>query len=143
MRQSCPAILLPLLLAGCFSPASSVRDYAPRPVRQVATWEIVRGGGDAVGWLRLLEIEDPCGRIPFYQVQNRDQQWLGFVDRQGRVYRRVPFAETEAFLGVHPMPKALSLLCEVEAPLTLVPQTQGGPAPAAADVGLVAATLPL
>ena len=112
-------LLLALLTAACVAPVPEF-DHAPRRVDELARWD-VWSHGERVGEMLLLEIQDPRGEVSFYHVRNRNGQWLGFVDRQGRVYQRVPFSTTELFRGVHPMPQALALLCQVEGPVAVLP----------------------
>jgi hypothetical protein len=108
-------IFCALWAASCTAVAES--DWAPRPVREVEHWSVL-AGDELVGRVVLLEIGESAP-ARFYQVQNQQGQWLGWVDAQGRVWQRVPFEMKEQFLGVHPMAKGLALLYAEERPLQL------------------------
>lgn len=112
------------LLGGCAA-GPQPEWSGPRPVTEVDRWD-VRAGGRYLGQMLLLQIEAPVPdeAVPFYQFQNAQGQWLGYVDVTGRVYQRVPFSMTEIFRGIHPMEKAIALLYEEPGPLTLA--TAGG-----------------
>ena len=110
-------LLLLAVLAACAAPPE-LPDYAPRPVRTLATFE-VRQDGRYLGSLKELEIVDPRGPVRFFRVENADRQYVGFADAAGRFYKQVPFHEREQFLGIYPMESGLALLSEVEAPLTV------------------------
>jgi len=122
---------LPILLLCCCSSPPEPSPYGPRPVRELARFEVLAENG-VVGEARLLEIEDGSRGGRFYLVKNDQGQWLGYIDLDGRVYQRVPFSMTEVFRGAHPMEKALSLLYEQDSPLRLVPLVEGAPAEATA-----------
>ena len=111
--------LLPVLaswlavsVAACSTPPRPEEGLA-RTVREKQRWD-VQHAGQPLGSLVLLELDDAAGTQRFYRVENRSQQWLGFVSDAGGVYRRVPFAEREEFLGVYPMAEGLALLYDVE-----------------------------
>ena len=98
-----------LAAAGCVN-APSFDPAQPRRVDALHSWDVVDDQA-VVGHLTLLRMDGPEERPSFYRVTNAHGQWLGFIDRQGRVYQRVPFAETELFRGMHPLPQALRILC--------------------------------
>jgi hypothetical protein len=112
------------LLAACAAPAP-LPDHAPRPVHELAVWELTEEG-QPVGRLLLLEIEDPAGPQRWYRVENRGRQWVGWVSPAGRFWRRVPFAEQEQFVGVYPMAEGLRLLLELERPVAIHAVPSGG-----------------
>lgn len=116
--RSIPCLAL-VLVAGCAG-APPPDDLAPRPIHELGQWE-VRAAGRPLGEIVEMEIEDPRAGPPFFQVRNAKGQWLGYIDADGRVFRRVPFSMEDQFAGIHPMEKALELLYEVPGPLELVP----------------------
>ena len=114
---------LACLLSAC-AVTRPTSEVAPRPVIEVDQWRVL-AGDRFVGRVVLLEIQDPRSAVRFYQVRNPQGQWLGYVDSDGRVFQRVPFAMDEKFRGIHPMEKGLALLYEESAPLKLVPAQSG------------------
>ncbi len=112
------SVALVLPQAACESPwhGEEMR-FAARPVQEVSNWRV--GSGDRLaGWLRLLEMKGPDGDASFFRVDNAQGQWLGFIDRQGRVYQRMPFSMEEVFRGIYTMKEALSLLFEEPGPFS-------------------------
>src|SRR5678809_80986 len=86
------------LLTACASPPQP-QPYAPRPVVELARWE-VWDGDRLVAHVRQLEIRDPAGPLAFYRVEDLQGRWLGHATSTGRFSRRVPFQEQEEDLGV-------------------------------------------
>ena len=106
----------------------------PRPVAEVDRWLVV-ADGESVGSIVLIEIEDPAGTVRFYRAESAAGQWLGFVDMSGRFFKRVPFRETEEYIGMYPMEKGLGLLFELDGPVSLrVPGGAGGAREASTEV---------
>ncbi len=105
-----------LILAACTEytvPLPDDAEYFPRPVLEVARWQ-VRQEGEDLGFLVLLEIRDPAGPIRFYRVENAGRQWVGQVGLDGRFSRRVPFQDEEEDLGIYGMRRGLAVLYQVE-----------------------------
>ncbi len=92
----------------------------PRPVHTLETW-VAESNGERLGVVSLMEIVDPAGKVRFYRAQNGSGQWLGYVDKWGRVFRSEPFVEHEVFVGTYPMEEGLALLYEQDRPVQLVP----------------------
>lgn len=117
-----PRVLLkvaPLaFLFGCGAPEAPRTDEAPRPVRSLATYPVL-GNGQRLGTLHELVIDDPRGAIKMWRIENRDRQYVGYADSQGRFFQRVPFADRERFLGIYPMESGLALLYETDAKITI------------------------
>lgn len=118
-------------LVACAAPPAPSPAFGPRPVREVEQWN-VRAHGRPIGKLVLLQVEDVGRGFSFYQVRNEHGQWLGAIDRQGRVWQRVPFATTEVFRGAWPLARGVALLCEAAGEVEIVPED--GAAPAALDL---------
>jgi hypothetical protein len=113
LRATMRALWAPLLLVACQTPPPAETPLAPRPVQELASWEL-RHREQPVGRLILLEIQDPQAPERWYRVENEARQWVGWVSPTGRFWRRVPFAEREQFLGVYPMAEGLARLLELE-----------------------------
>ncbi len=109
-----------LLLVGCGSAPPPPQPYAPRPVVEVARWQIWIAG-ELKGHVVQLEIRDPSGPLPYYRVQDAQGRWLGHATMQGRFSRRVPFEDGEQDLGVWPMARGVAKLFEADAPAELRP----------------------
>lgn len=109
-----------LCLLGCAGPRGAPPPYAPRPVVELARWQI--WDGDALlGRLRQLRIEDPRGDLDFYRIEDRQGRWLGHATASGRFSRRVPFQEQEQDLGVWSLPRGIARLFDAAAPVELRP----------------------
>ena len=121
--------------AACATPEPGLDPFAPRQVSELGQWDL-HAGGRLVGRAELMRIRDPNTPEAFYRVSNPRGQWLGFVDRQGRVYQRVPFAQAEIFRGVHPLPVALGLLCGESGPVVV---RSANASAASSEVGLLPA----
>ena len=92
------ALLAASLLAACGSTEPPQQPaYAPRPVVELARWQVVRGD-TPIGVVRHLEIRDPQGPLPFYRVEDLDGRWLGHASEGLRFTRRVPFQPCVASL---------------------------------------------
>lgn len=105
---------LPLALAAaCSAPPPPQPAYAPRPVVELGRWAVSQSGHQ-LGWLALLEIQDPAGPLRFYRIETLHGQWLGHATLQGRFSRRVLFRDEEEDLGLHPMARGLELLLEAD-----------------------------
>lgn len=123
----CTLLLASYVLSGCNSnPPSAPLPSAARPVVQLGLWQVWEGS-TAIGFVRHLEIRDPTGPLPFYQIEDLHGRLVGHATAQGRFSRRVPFEENEEDLGVWPMARGVQKLFERSGPLVLKP------APAEAD----------
>ena len=107
-------------LAGCASTPPSPPPNSPRPVVELARWQVAQGQ-DVIGYVVQLEIRDPSGPLPFYRVQDLHGRWLGYATMNGRFSRRVPFQDREEDLGVWPMARGVAKLFDADVPLTLRP----------------------
>ena len=116
-------LLLPLVVPACVGSAPTSSPIGPWPVLELERWN-VHAGERLVGRMLLLEVQDQRSPVQLYQVQNAAGQWLGYVDREGRVYQRVPFDMTERFRGSHSMEKGLALLYEENGPLRVAPEVR-------------------
>ena len=106
-----------LVLLACAGPAPD-RENAARPVNELARSDVWRGA-QHLGQLIEVEIDDPRGLLRFWRALNMDRQYLGYIDTQGRCFKRVPFRSDEEPLGIHTMESGLALLYEVDAPLAI------------------------
>lgn len=114
------AIAAVLSFAACASEPPPPPPYAPRPVVEVARWQ-VWSRGEQVGSLVQFEIRDPKGPVPFYRILDLQGRWLGHATLQGRFSRRVPFQDGEQDLGVWPLARGVAELFEASAPVDLKP----------------------
>ncbi len=94
---------------------------------QLGLWQVWEGS-TAIGFVRHLEIRDPTGPMPFYQIEDPQGRVVGHASQQGRFSRRVPFQDQEEDVGVWPMARGVEKLFERAGPLVLKP------APVEADV---------
>jgi hypothetical protein len=126
------ALLCLLSLSACHSaPPPADNLWVAKPVVELHRWS-VQEQGQQVGWLVLLEIEDPKAPTRYYRVENANRQWLGHATLQGRFSRRVPFRDDEEDMGMWAMPQGLARLFNTDKPLAL--ETVAEPAvPAAAS----------
>ena len=108
------------LLAACSSPPPPPAPHAPRPVVEIAKWE-VHSDGRLVGYVRRFEIRDPSGPLPFYRIYDTDGHWVGHADAIGRFSKRVPFQDDEQDLGVWSMARGVAELLDAGAPVRLQP----------------------
>lgn len=111
------------VVAGCRSAAPEPDPAAPRPVHELGRYT-VRKDGRRLGTLVYREIDDPRGAVRFYLVENDAGQWLGYADPEGRFFRYEPFRADEHFLGVYTMDSGLSLLYDVQPPLSILPEAR-------------------
>lgn len=118
------------LLVACAEPEPRQHDpLAPRTVRDVESWSLMRAG-ERLGRMRLVEIADPAGPIRRFYVDNPSGKMLGFVDGEGRVFRYELFATEESFDGMYPMREAVARLLDVEGEVAII-GADGQPAEAA------------
>ena len=115
-----PLLLAALLLAGCVTTPVAPTPYGPRPVVELARWQ-VESQGAVIGEVIEFEIRDPDQPVRFYRVKDRAGRWLGHVTENGRFSRRVPFRDDEEDLGVYAMARGVALLFEAEASVQLKP----------------------
>lgn len=110
-----------LVLAGCAAePKPTPQPFAPRPVVEVARWQVL-DGTEPVGYLLHLEIRDPQGAVPYYRIEDLDGRWIGHATEQGRFSRRVPFQDGEEDLGVWSLATGAGKLLEAKAKVELKP----------------------
>ena len=108
------------LLPACGTAPAPLAPHLARPVVELARWQVV-SGGDVVGYVVHLEIQDPQGPLPYYRIQDLHGRWIGHASANGRFSRRVPFQDSEEDLGVWPMASGVGKLFEAAAPVTLTP----------------------
>jgi hypothetical protein len=121
--KATPSFLLPVVmaaLAGCQSSPPAPPPHAPRPVVELARWQVWEGDR-VVGYVRHLEIRDPSGPLPYYRIEDPNGRWLGHASATGRFTRRVPFEEEEQDIGVWSMPRGVGELVEAKSPVRLQP----------------------
>lgn len=104
-------MVLAAVAGGCTEthPVASPVDYVPRRVVEVERFA-VHDGGELLGTLVHLEIQDPQGPLRFWRVENRSGAWLGHASEALRWSRRVPFRDDEEDLGVWPMARGVAQL---------------------------------
>lgn len=107
-----------LLASGCESPPPPTSGYTARQIAEVQRWEIL-DAGERVGWLMLMQIDDPAGPLRFYRVENQRGQWLGFATLEGRFSRRVPFRDDDEDLGLYGMHQGIARLMDLRAQPTI------------------------
>lgn len=107
-------------LGGCASEPKAPEPYMARPVVELARWQAF-DGSEPVAVLLHLEIQDPSGPVPFYQVQDLQGRWLGHATEQGRFSRRVPFEDVEEDLGVWSLATGVGKLVDAKGKLELRP----------------------
>jgi len=108
-----------VILAGCRGSPPPFEPLAPRPVRELRCLE-VRAGGERAGWLRFLAVQGPAGGRPFWRVENRFGQWVGWIDRNGRVFRNRPHRERPEQVGSGSLAEGARILLGLEARPDLV-----------------------
>jgi hypothetical protein len=115
------AVLLASLLAACGSaePAEPP-PYAPRPVIELARWQVLCSD-TPIGVVRHLEIRDPTGPLAYYRIEDLDGRWLGHATDAFRFSRRVPFQEQEQDLGVWSLPRGTAELLDAKGSVELKP----------------------
>lgn len=106
------------LLAACAGGSAAPPDYAPRLVVELARWQ-VWNGGEQVGVVRELEIQDPAAPVRFYSVEDRQRRVLGEATANGRFTRRVPFHEAGEDLGVWSLARGVTELFEASVTVEL------------------------
>ncbi|MBM4061619.1 MAG: hypothetical protein FJ265_11075 [Planctomycetes bacterium] len=115
-----PALPALLLLAACAGPPPAPPPLAPREVVELQRWDVF-DGAERVGAVLRLEIRDPSGPIPFYQVRDREGRLLGSADAQLRFSRRVPFRDDEEPIGVYALADGVTQLVGAKARVQLRP----------------------
>jgi len=121
MRIPTATFLLSMLwLPACTSPPEPQPPHAPRPVVELARWQVF-DGAQLLGVLIHLEIRDPEGPVPYYRIEDASGRWLGHATEQGRFSRRVPFQDTEQDLGVWSLARGVAKLFEAKADVQLKP----------------------
>lgn len=116
----------PVLLAACVAvlsacksdPPAPMPPLAPRPVAELARWE-VWSDGQLVGQVRKLEVRDPQQPVAFYRIEDLHGRWLGHASNEKRFSRRVPFRDDEEDLGVWAMERGVAELFDAKAPVEL------------------------
>ena len=109
-----------LVLVGCESHPEPQPAYSPRPVVELARWQVF-DGAELVGLLIHLEIRDPEGPLPYYRIEDASGRWIGHATEQGRFSRRVPFQDSEQDLGVWSLARGVAKLLEAKADVQLNP----------------------
>lgn len=112
--------LLPWLACACSAPPPPPPELQARDVTEVQRYEL-RRDGQRVGWLSLLQIDDPQAPLRFYRVENLRGQWLGHATLEHRFSRRVPFRDDEEDLGLYPMAQGVARLLDLDRPPEIVP----------------------
>ena len=120
MPRALLAVVAALWLGACRTAPPETSPEAPRPVTNLDSRDVY-ADGRLIGRLHHLAIEDPRERIVFWRAETPDRQYLGFADTQGRFFQRVPFADSERFLGIYPMERGLQLLYETDAKIRIGP----------------------
>jgi hypothetical protein len=113
-----PVSVLALALGGCSSAPPPSLPHAPRPVVELARWQVF-DGERLVGMLKQLEIRDPSGPLGFYRVEDTQGRWLGHATPEGRFSRRVPFQDREEDLGVWSLSRGVTEIFEANATVRL------------------------
>ena len=117
----CTLLAASYVCLGCHSnPPPPPLPSGARPVVQLGLWQVWEGS-TAIGFVRHLEIRDPTGPLPFYQIEDPQGRVVGHASVQGRFSRRVPFQDNEEDLGVWPMARGVQELFERTGPLELKP----------------------
>lgn len=120
-KLAAAALLSLATLSGCGSTEPQQQPaYAPRPVVELARWQVMRGD-TPIGVVRQLEIRDPSGPLPFYRVEDLDGRWLGHATDGLRFSRRVPFQDQEQDLGVWSLPRGVAELLDAKGSVELKP----------------------
>ena len=109
-----------VVLAACASQPQTQPPSAARPVAELGRWQVFEGA-NLLGYLIHLEIRDPTGPLPFYQIEDAQGRLLGHATEQGRFSRRVPFQEAEQDLGVWSLARGTAKLFEAKANVELRP----------------------
>lgn len=120
MRSTLAVAVLAAALAGCQETPPQQPDYAPRRVVELARWQVWIGG-EAVGTVRQLEIQDPREPVRYYTIEDRHRRVLGEATANGRFARRVPFQENGEDLGVWSLARGVGELFEAGASVDLRP----------------------
>jgi hypothetical protein len=112
---------LAFLASACVSSSRTYEkppDYVPRQVVEVERYDVLHGG-NVLGAVLLLEIEDPSGPLRFWRIENRNGAWVGHATSIGRFSRRVPFRDDEQDLGIWPMRQGVAQLFQVDGSVEL------------------------
>lgn len=118
MRSTLAFAVLAAVLAGCQETPPQQPDYAPRRVVELARWQVWIGG-EAVGTVRHLEIQDPREPVRYYTIEDRHRRVLGEATANGRFARRVPFQENGEDLGVWSLARGVGELFDAGAAVDL------------------------
>lgn len=120
MRSTIAIAVLVAMFAACQETPPPQPDYAPRRVVELARWQVWIGG-EAVGTVRHLEIQDPREPVRYYTIEDRHRRVLGEATANGRFARRVPFQENGEDLGVWSLARGVGELFEAGASVDLRP----------------------
>jgi len=115
-----PFLLATLVLAACETQPPPQPAAAARPVAELGRWQVYDGSA-LLGHLIHLEIRDPSGPLPFYQIEDAQGRLVGHATEQGRFSRRVPFQDDEQDLGVWSLARGTAKLFECNADVELRP----------------------
>jgi hypothetical protein len=120
MTKPIAIAVLVALFAACQEAPPPQPEYAPRPVVELARWQVWLAG-EAVGTVRHLEIQDPREPVRYYTIEDRQRRVLGEATANGRFSRRVPFQENGEDLGVWSLARGVGELFEAGAAADLRP----------------------
>ena len=120
MTKPIAIAVLVALFAACQEAPPPQPDYAPRRVVELARWQVWIGG-EAVGTVRHLEIQDPQQPVRYYTIEDRQRRVVGEATANGRFARRVPFQENGEDLGVWSLARGVGELFEAGAAADLRP----------------------
>jgi hypothetical protein len=141
MRHPCPAawtlaagttVLLGILTAGCIRttthhPVGALGAGPLRAVPAVAAWDVIDHGRRVGSVLRFEGTGVESAPIEvLHVVRNENGQDLGFVDAQGRAWRRRPHADEE-LLGSGPLDDGVRRVLGASASVELVPRSLDAP----------------
>ena len=119
-RRTLAAALAAAALAACSSEAPQPPPYAPRPVVELARWQVMRGD-TPIGVVKQLQIGDPQGPLVYYRIEDLGGRWLGHATDNLRFSRRVPFQDEEQDLGVWSLPRGVAQLLDANGTVELQP----------------------
>jgi len=120
MTKPIAIAVLVALFAACQETPPQQPDYAPRRVVELARWQVWIGG-EAVGTVRHLEIQDPREAVRYYTIEDGQRRVLGEATANGRFARRVPFQENGEDLGVWSLARGVGELFDAGAAVDLRP----------------------
>jgi hypothetical protein len=131
MRQLFVPVLVVLSCGACASKHPVNPAYSARPVAELGRWPVMQDDRQ-LGWVVMLEIQDPVTPLRYYRIENQRGQWLGTATIDGRFSRRVPFRDDEEDLGIYPMAQGVQRLVASDKPVVVV----GRPDAAAVEAGM-------